>query len=400
MTVLGAESQTTAALVQERLEHALARYGDLADEVGAVADDPFEIFARHPRLAELRAEIEQAAGRLGLALIRHVTAGGQVVLRREPEVALAIQPKATQAEIEEFEREFSKGGGAPVRDCAAPAPHVWLQGYLNRMGVPCAPKCDADLIDAVEHLEELTGKAERELWKQLPDGAHVTLVECLVAWVRGLQQWSTAIIRPERLDELFRQLAGHRREEEPGYVYGLRRHDLPHGPTWFADAQVCLDVLHEYAFEPHPVLSRVEPNGTRRASTRGKPDEISHEASARTVVVGEVLSRTEGMRAAIVGGSRRPERQEEIARALKFAELDWIETEHPTAVDRLVERIRGRTIDLVIALRFRSHPHSGKLAEACSAVDVPLAESYSYGLQAVVTAVTGALAWSRKDTAS
>lgn len=386
MTSPVTECPSTGALVRERLEHALRRYGELADEVSAMSDDPFALFERHPRLADLHADATQAAGLLGLALIRHVTAGGDFVLDDEPVAPAADNPKATHADIEAFTRGFARGAEAPAL-VASPAPHVQLQGYLERLGAPSAITTDAAFIEAVENMEALTGDQERDLWTHLPDGVHVMLLQCLVAWVRGLQQWPSPIIPGARVDELFRLLADHRRSARPGYVYGLGRYDLPRGQNWFEDAEECLDTLLEYAFEPHPILRRSAPAGARSPST-GRKDEVIDQVA--TVIEPEVVSRTRGIRAAIVGGSARPQRRDEIARALQLEELDWVETEHPSAVDRLVERIRGGTVGLVIALRFRAHSHAGKVADACSTAKVPLAQSYGYGVRAVVTAVSHA----------
>lgn len=389
-----AEPGASAAAVRERLGEAMAQYELLADEVNVVADDPFAFFERQSRMAALKAATEAAAGLVGLALIRHVTSGGHIAL--DPPAPLADEPPAratvSESDIQQFTNHLALPPAPALKAKAAPAPHVWLQGLLRRLGVPRVPANDAELIEDVERLEHMTGEGELEEWDRLPSPMHVMLIELMVAWVRGLQERCPgSVVRPERADELFRTLAEHRRRTQPGFVFGLKLDHRPLKSTWFESAAARYEELHSYAFDPQPSFARTQ--APARSSVKSGHTGSSEARKAEAVTVGaELKVRTAGKRAAIVGGNLRSQRRDALMHAFSFSELEWIETEHPAAVERLAQRVRAGTVDLVIALRFRRHRDSEKLADACSAARVPLAQPFGYGLRQVAEAVAGALA--------
>jgi|GEM_PF-2682548 len=72
---------------------------------------------------------------------------------------------------------------------------------------------------------------------------------------------------------------------------------------------------------------------------------------------------TLGLRAVIVGGDRRPEREEVIKADLAVSELTWITTDKGMRhVQALESRINSGTVDLVLVLqRFIGHSATDKL---------------------------------------
>lgn len=374
-----------ADLLRERVSQSLQAHGRLADELSSLADEPLRFSERRAQLDTLHSEELASARQLGLALIQYVVSGGRTLdLTPSGESASTGDAKeATAQEVDEFKAEFANNRTAIPERTSMPPPHVWLQQYAERLGVPRVIASDVDLIDQLEHLESLTEKEELTQWLRLPPREHVTLLCALVAWTRGLQdRIQGMVVDRARPDVLFRKLAEHRREAAPGFVYGLRRDDAPIGESWLDDAMAHLESLRKYAFEPH-VPACVE--AVRRPARHTQTGAAAEPPGA--VVDPTLVDRTRGLRAVIFGGGRRPERVEALLEQFEFGTLDWVETEHHLAADRLAQRIRGGTIDVVIASRFRGHRDSHKIECACELAGVALASARGYGLREVADAL-------------
>ncbi|MEZ4241996.1 MAG: hypothetical protein R3F59_38760 [Myxococcota bacterium] len=100
------------------------------------------------------------------------------------------------------------------------------------------------------------------------------------------------------------------------------------------------------------------------------------------------LALTEGKRAVIVGGDRRPRAAERIRGAFRFADVEW-ELKEPRRLKGLAERVRSRSVDFVIVLRaFIGHAEQETVLDACRAADVPFVIVDSgYGVNQVKLAI-------------
>jgi hypothetical protein len=100
------------------------------------------------------------------------------------------------------------------------------------------------------------------------------------------------------------------------------------------------------------------------------------------------FARTEGRRAVIVGGDRRPAAAERIRAAFRLAEVEWEETD-PRRVASVAGRIRAGSVDLLILLRaYLRHADSDVLVEACKDADVPfVVVDAGYGVSQVKLAI-------------
>ncbi len=100
------------------------------------------------------------------------------------------------------------------------------------------------------------------------------------------------------------------------------------------------------------------------------------------------FARTEGRRAVIVGGDRRPEAADRIREAFRMAAVDWEETD-PRRIAAVAARIRARTVDLLILLRaYIRHADSDVLVEACKDAEVPfVVVNAGYGVSQVKLAI-------------
>lgn len=114
-------------------------------------------------------------------------------------------------------------------------------------------------------------------------------------------------------------------------------------------------------------------------------DDSAHDASgAAATPAWPHRERTKGLRAVIVGGDRRPERETAIQKALGLQSLRWIPTDTGFRhVDALTESLPSGNVDLVIVLqRFVSHSITDRLfalrSEQCRVV-----LATSYGVRAV-----------------
>jgi hypothetical protein len=83
------------------------------------------------------------------------------------------------------------------------------------------------------------------------------------------------------------------------------------------------------------------------------------------------LGLTEGKRAALVGGDPRPAATERIRAAFRFSRVDW-ESQDVRRMRVLADRVRGRSVDLVLLLRaLEAHAETSTVLQACRDSEVP-----------------------------
>jgi hypothetical protein len=125
----------------------------------------------------------------------------------------------------------------------------------------------------------------------------------------------------------------------------------------------------------------------------GEPDDDEEEAEREITVVPALddwpfFTFTEGKQAVIVGGDRRPQAAERIRDAFRFEDVEW-EVKDPRRLRALAERVRSRSVDLVILLRsFISHAEQETVLDACRAASVPfVVVDAGYGVNQVKLAI-------------
>ena len=96
----------------------------------------------------------------------------------------------------------------------------------------------------------------------------------------------------------------------------------------------------------------------------------------------------EGRHAVMFGAEHCEPAREAIQAALRLADLTWVDSEKPQHVRALVERIRSRTVDLVLVNKFVSHKVSGKVLKAAKQAGIPaIVVRHGYGVAAIREAI-------------
>jgi hypothetical protein len=88
----------------------------------------------------------------------------------------------------------------------------------------------------------------------------------------------------------------------------------------------------------------------------------------------EIVEVTRGLRTLMIGGSVREDRRRVLQRVFEFAELEWEDEQgnKPAMLDSLEQRIRNRSVDLVLILRsFVGHHVPGRLRPLCEEQGIP-----------------------------
>lgn len=97
----------------------------------------------------------------------------------------------------------------------------------------------------------------------------------------------------------------------------------------------------------------------------------------------DLLALTRGRRALMIGGSAREEMRRTLQKVFQFDELDWenYEGSRPAFLDSLEQRVRNRTIDLVLLLKsFIGHHVPERLRPLCQQHEIPcLMIEHGYG---------------------
>jgi hypothetical protein len=163
-------------------------------------------------------------------------------------------------------------------------------------------------------------------------------------------------------------------------------------PAWADEFRSQLEqTLNGYGAHDPEVLALVRPHqallagnpfrGVRRALKRADEDE------ALRAQYRDVIERTRGLRAVLVGGSPREENRKELQTFFEFAELDWDDNlgNKPAMFDALKQRVRAGGLDLILILKgFVGHHVSGDLRPLCQQSGIPcLMVEQGYGLRQV-----------------
>ena len=399
-------------------------------------------------------------------------AAGAEAASGEAVEAPAQTPAATVVDRAAFERAtfdraaFERGdmgGLAPswLRP-ATPAPRPQpvdldrLREVLRALDPP-----PAVLEDEIQVREELRRLAENTtpsalaLWGDFPKDVQRALVGMAVARARHVQDEISPALHPitidQELDRFFSGMTAFSKREQPGFVFGLRRHHHPVAERWEEDSnrwwselanrlpepitpnperalnalydtlesgggdeevvQRALEVLDAGVVpEDHRFVRAMIPHQDKlRKHTRFKrlrkairdivteDEAIEAESLADDATLPEdwpFLRRLADLRAAVVGGELREAGRARIQSAFGFSNVEWVTSEHRQNLSRLAADITGGKVDFVIVLRrFVGHDVDKVGLAAARTADVPwVSVERGFGVQQVRAAIERYLA--------
>lgn len=353
-----------------------------------------------------------------------------------PEV-VTVRTRATRAEV--------------ARDLD----HARLTELLRMLGEPTTPLDSVERIrDELSRLGAGTTNARLEEWAAFPKSVQKALVGMCVARARHLQDEVADGLIPLELtgdlDRIFSTMTGYSKREQPGFVFGLQRHHHPMGVTWLADARRWWTDLIDFLPEPS-VLSpeRALAELRRRIAAGLDAEEVLAQASAtldagmdasdprlvtamgpytdalkaearykhlrkaiRDAQVSDEEAEVEladpntalpqdwageggveGRAVAVVGGPVPEAARKRLGELFAWASAEWIDGDHPRALEDLAEKVRDEVYDAVIVLRrFVGVDADRVLIPVCDEEGVLVADvDRSYGFTAIREAIEIAL---------
>ena len=363
------------------------------------------------------------------------------VLAPEPVPPPAPSPPAAAADLHKLITGFGKG---PAKGWAqAQAAPCWPDHELEALGPP--QRIDSVAAFIAEHGRLRAAIQQRQAWARLARAEHRRLLALVVHRLRHLQDEAAEHAIGLSLDGEFEALTQHSSAHRPGSVQALRRDARPKRGSWLAEAQADWAALSP---EPAPMpaevaealrglladgadddkikamLPREVPEGPDRALLLGvlapqaervaklpgyatlkaalkehlavEEAEEALQDSALPRVPPELLARTAGKRAVIVGGDKRGDAQARILAGLQLKSLDWETGEGVRRASSTAERCANGSFDLVIFLkRFISHTLTSQVLPRCGPEVEVVWIDQGYGLSAVVRAMSGGCARAR-----
>jgi len=306
-----------------------------------------------------------------------------------------------------------------------------LDDLVQAIGRPTRLQSRDDVAAAVQRLTG--GIARMDAWLDQSQEAQKALMGLISSLARQIQDESDFgldFAEDEALRSAFSRMTAWSREHRPGFVPGLSRSNPPDHGSWFDDyrhwyqmlqppparrdavtsAEGALGslqrALEEGVSEPEELvklargaiesgLSQSDPRlvtmltpfqshlqGARglktlknalRDALNAEEQDVHQADQADPIPEGwPLLELTEGKHAVILGGDPRPAAIERIHTAFRLRNLEWEESD-VRRVRALAERIRRRSVDLVIVLRrFISHREHDIVRPACQEAGVPI----------------------------
>lgn len=309
---------------------------------------------------------------------------------------------------------------------------------------------ESQVRDELRRLSDNTTPSALMAWLDFPKEVQRALVGMAVARARFIQDEISPALHPitidQELDRFFSGMTAFSKREQPGFVFGLRRHHHPVADRWAEDSQrwwgelagrlpepitpnperalnallECIDSdggeeeVVQRALEvldagvspddPRFVRMMVPHQDKLRKHTRFKrlrkalrdvmtEDEavVSESVSEASEIPAdwEFLEDVQGKHAVIVGGEPREDARARIESAFGFASLEWVSTEHGRNIEKLVSSIRAGGVDMVILLRrFIAHNIDRTVLPAARSEGIPwVSVERGYGVQQIKSAV-------------
>ena len=366
--------------------------------------------------------------------------------RGEPEIITRTRIRRVEPLRRGFEPGEAEDAAPPPR-VELDMDHERLIELLRMLGEPTTPLDSVERVrEELSRLSAGSATSRLDEWASYPKQVQKALVGMCVARSRHLQDEVPEDLLPMELtgdlDRLFSTMTGYSKREQPGFVFGLQRHHHPMGLTWLADARRWWADLVDFLPEPS-VLSPDRALGElRRRIQAGLEEEkilaqatIALEAGIsaedpRLVTMMEPLydalraeakfkhlrkairdtrkldeksnaelanpevelpedwaceGMVEGRHAAVVGGPLPEAARKRLAEVFRWSQVDWVEGDHPRALENLAERARQGEVDQVVVLRrFVGDDADRVLLPVCDAGGIPVADVHSgFGITAV-----------------
>lgn len=344
---------------------------------------------------------------------------------------------------------------APVERVPLDMDHERLIELLRMLGEPTTPLDSHERVrEELAHLSTGTAMPRLDEWATFPKQVQKALVGMTVARSRHLQDETPTEWLPTELtgdlDRLFSTMTGYSKREQPGFVFGLQRHHHPMGLTWLADARRWWADLVDFLPEPSVLSPDRALSELRRRVQSGGDEEsvlaqvtitleagISAEDPRLVTIMDsyyEALRKeakfkhlrkairdfrkedeksleelqnpelelpedwafegmVEGRHAAVVGGPIAEDARKRLGEVFRWAQVDWVDGDHPRALENLAERARLGEVDQVIVLRrFVGNDADRILVPVCQQARIPVADvPTGFGMTAVRKALETAL---------
>lgn len=309
---------------------------------------------------------------------------------------------------------------------------------------------ESQVRDELRRLADNTTPAAIAVWTEFPKEVQRALIGMAVARARYVQDEVSPALHPitidQELDRFFSGMTAFSKREQPGFVFGLRRHHHPVAERWVEDAQrwwaelagrlpepitpnperalnALVETIDEGGGEEEIVQRALEvldagvsPDDPRfvrlmiphqdklRKHTRFKrlrkalrdmvteDEALAAESAAEEAEIPAdwpCWDAVRGRHAVIVGGDLREEARQRIQDTFGFEGLEWITTDHARNVADLVGSIRSGGVNFVILLRrFIGHEVDRRVLPAARAADVPwVSVERGYGVQQIRQAI-------------
>lgn len=365
--------------------------------------------------------------------------------RSEPEIITRTRIRRPEPEVAE----------APVERVPLDMDHERLIELLRMLGEPTTPLDSIERVkDELAHLSVGTAMPRLDEWATFPKQVQKALVGMTVARSRHLQDETPTDLLPIELtgdlDRLFSTMTGYSKREQPGFVFGLQRHHHPMGLTWLADARRWWADLVDFLPEPSVLSPDRALSELRRRVQAGTEEEkvlgqvtialeagISPEDPRLVTIMDpfyEALRKeakfkhlrkairdarkdaeqsveelenpeielpedwscegmVEGRHAAVVGGPLTEAARKRLTEVFRWAQVDWVDGDHPRALENLAERARLGEVDQIVVLRrFVGDDADRVLVPVCQQARVPVADVRTgFGITAIRKALEAAL---------
>lgn len=319
---------------------------------------------------------------------------------------------------------------------------------------------EAQVRDELRRLSDNTTPTAISAWLDFPKEVQRALVGMAVARARYVQDEISPALHPitidQELDRFFSGMTAFSKREQPGFVFGLRRHHHPVAERWAEDAQRWWTELATRLPEPitpnperalntlqqsidddageEEVVQRAlevldagvaadDPRFVRmmiphlvklgkhtrfkrlRKALRDMMTEdetiVAESESDDSVLPSDWALREHvaGRHAAIVGGDAREDARKRIQDAFGFASLEWVTTDHGRNLQNLASSIKSGGVDFVILLRrFIGHNVDQLVLPAARSSEVPwISVERGYGVQQIKAAIERYLAQSANE---
>ncbi len=314
---------------------------------------------------------------------------------------------------------------------------------------------ESQVRDELRRLADNTTPMALSAWLDFPKEVQRALVGMSVARARFIQDEISPALHPitidQELDRFFSGMTAFSKREQPGFVFGLRRHHHPVAERWAEDAhrwwgelasrlpepitpnpERALNALIESSDEgggEEEIVQRalevldagVSPDDVRfvrvmiphqdklRKHTRFKrlrkslrdmvteDEAIAAESVAEDATIADDWAHHDevtGRHAVLVGGTAREDLRERIQSAFGFSSLQWVSADSGRSIDELAAAIRGGNIDMAIILRrFIVHSLDRNVLAAARAEGIPwVSVERGYGVQQIKGAIERLLA--------